>query len=180
MKQKNLITLFMAAVAVVLSMTLAACGDDGAGSSQSSSIPSDGEESNVLLGVHRIDVEYSGNTSGSDVTSTIYALKADATPSALFSNGNKMNLDEVTHSWKGENFESVSVQSEDNCRIAAISVIISSRNLAPVTSEVTATVSGYVNNKLIKRETFTLPVGKSSLGFVFNTIGNEKSVQYLN
>ena len=180
MKRKYFITLFVMAVTAVLSLALTACGDDDNGSSQSSYVPSGGEAGNILLGVHRIDVEYSGNTGGCDATSAIYAVKADASPSALYTNGNQMNLDEETHSWKNFNFDNVSVQSEDNCRLAALSVIITSRNLKPATAEVTATVSGYVNNKLIKRETFTLPVGKSSMGFVFNTVSNEQSYQYFN
>ena len=72
-----------------------------------------------------------------------------------------------------EDVRDISVQTEDGCGALSASITLMGPNMNNVSSDVTVTVVGYVNNKRIKTQVFTLPAGKHIMSGNFVTEDTE-------
>ena len=140
-----------------------ACGDDDDST--------DSRTSNI--GVHRIDVQFSDNAEGCETSIFFYGLKPGGSFAALYENGKSLPLDSSTHTWMTEEVRDISVQTEDGCGALSASITIMGPNMNNVSSDVTVTVVGYVNNKRIKTQVFTLPAGTHIMSGNFVTEDTE-------
>jgi len=124
--------------------------------------------SSEFIGVHRMDVEFNGNFEGLKVETMFEGVKADGRPADLYENGKVLegNKDKV---WASEEVRSFSVQTEDNCGAIVASVLILTDDGLPITSDVSVTMVGYINNKRVATKVFTLPAGKRVLSVVLTT-----------
>ena len=150
-------------LAVMAMCIFTACGDDDDSN--------DGEASNI--DVHRIDVHFSDNAEGCEASIFFYGLKPGGSFAALYENGKSLPLDSSTHTWMTEDVRDISVQTEDGCGALSASITIMGPNMNNVSSDVTVTVVGYVNNKRIKTQVFTLPAGKHIMSGSFVTEDTE-------
>lgn len=145
----------------MVSIAFTACGgDDDEDNNQSSG---------TGIGVHRIDVQFSGNTAECNALNIFYALKADGSYAGLYESGKALQMDATTQTWHNEEFRPISIESEDGCGATAASINVTSKTMRPISSDLTVTVVGYVNGKRIKTQVFTLPAGHTTMTGVFVT-----------
>lgn len=158
MKKQSFKFSVLAMLAMMTMCMFTACGDDDDSN--------DNGTSNI--GVHRIDVQFSDNAAGCEISTAFYGLKPDGSFASLYENGRSLPLEPSTHVWMTEDVRDISVQTEDGCGALTASINIMGPNGNNVSSNVTVTVVGYVNNKRIKTQVFTLPAGKHIMvgGFV--------------
>lgn len=158
MKKQSIKFSVLVMITMMTMCMFTACGDDDDSS--------DSVTSNI--GVHRIDVQFSENAVGCEATTIFYGLKPNGSYAALYENGKSLPLEPSTHTWMTEDVRDISVQTEDGCGVLSASITIMGPNGNNVSSDVTVTVVGYVNNKRIKTQVFTLPAGKHIMtgGFV--------------
>lgn len=160
MKKERFVRFSVLAIMAMMTVCMfTACGDDDDSS--------DSGTSNI--GIHRIDVQFSDNAAGCEVTTIFYGLKQDGSFAALYEKGKSLSLEPSTHTWMTEDVRDISVQTEDGCGALSASITIMGPNMNNVSSDVTVTVVGYVNNKRIKTQVFTLPAGKHIMGGGFVT-----------
>ena len=77
----------------VTCVTFTACGGDDGDDNQS--------DGSTGIGVHRIDVQFSGNTTECNALNIFYAIKADGSYASLYENGNKLQL-AASHTWQSK------------------------------------------------------------------------------
>ena len=129
--------MFMAMVAMVCVTTFTACG----GSDDDDALGTD--YSDVSIGSHRIDVEFSGVTDGWDLQTMFIGAYKDQTNVNLYENGQKIN--ETAGSFMGKVFRNYSVDTDADCDIFQVTVSLILKNSAAGT--VTVTLRGYVNGQ---------------------------------
>ncbi len=154
----------LAIMAMMTVCMFTACGDDD----------DNGDSGASGIGVHRIDVQFSDNAAGCETTAAFYGLKQDGSYAALYENGRSLTTDSFTHVWLTEDMRDISVQTEDGCGALAVSITVMGPDGNNVSSDVTVTVVGYVNNKRVKTQVFTLPAGKRVMAGGFSTEDTEK------
>lgn len=159
--KKYISYIVMLAMLATVAMTFTACGGDDDDDSRSGS--------GTDIGVHRIDVQFSGNTAECNALNIFYALKENGSYANLYEGGKALQTDATTHTWHNEEFRNLSIESEDGCGATVASINITSKNMRPISSDLTATVAGYVNGKRIKTQVFTMPAGNTSMTGVFTT-----------
>lgn len=155
-----MLAMMMAAV-----FTFTSCGgDDEEGDNGS-------ESENI--GVHRIDLQFSGNAAGCSADIFFYGMKPDGSYAALYENGEALVLDKTAHAWVTKEIRDMSVQTEDGCGALMVSVTITGPNGRSVASDVTVTAVGYVNGKRVKTQVLTLPAGSFIMAGEFDTANKE-------
>lgn len=144
--KKYLVSILMAALAIMCVTTFTACGgddDDTPGS----------ETSGITFGTHRIDVNFEGNTSGWTVTVGFSAVKASSTGmgAKLYENGQELNQE--AYEWANNKFRSYSVSTDDKCQ-SLCCVLYVRRNAHATAEPITIRLKGFVNGKQTKEQTF--------------------------
>ena len=123
------------AVVLVSMVTLTSCGgSDG---------DDPGNKINVTTGVHRIDVEFSGDTDGWGLQTIFIGSYRDQSNVYLYENGQKIN--EYAGSFMGKEFRKYSVETDAECDLFQVTVTATIKNLAAGTF--TVTLRGYVNGQ---------------------------------
>ena len=148
----------LAMVAVVTMCVFSACGGDD-----------DTPEGDTSIGVHRIDIQINDNGTGCEVLNIFYGIRRDGSYANIYENGKKLELDAATHTWYTEEVRELSIQTEDGCGAIVASINITGPNGRNVTKDVTVSLVGYVNGKLLKSQTFTLPAGHHIMSAAFST-----------
>ena len=135
----------MAMVASMCLVTFTACGgsdDDDIG----------GESGNLTVGTHRVDVEFSGETAGWNVSLTFLGTDKNVTKaSRLYENGSALTT--VDGVWLATEFRPYSVTTDNDSQSLQCTVTL--RKKYAGASPVTVTLKGYVNGKQVKMRAVT-------------------------
>ena len=156
----------MLAMIVAAMFTFTACGGDD-------EEPDYYAGGSANIGIHRIDIQFSENAAGCISSVILYGLKKDGSYAPLYEGGKSLALDPTTHTWMTDEIRNISVQTDDGCGALSASIVIMGPNGKNVSSDVTITAVGYVNNKRIKTQVFTLPAGKHIMSGGFVTEDNK-------
>lgn len=161
--KKDIFRYMTLVMVAIVSMTFMACGgaDD------------DEIDQTTIIGVHRIDVEFSGNIDECMATNVFYALKPDTSFGNIYEGGKQLQLEPTSHTWTNKEIRAISVLSEDGCVGTIAGIIVISKNSEPISSDLMVTMTGYVNNKFLKKQVFTLPAGYTSISIPFSTTDTE-------
>lgn len=149
---KSIKCLVMAIVAVVC-VTLTACGGDD-------------DSENVVktsTGVHRIDVSFSGDTSGWDCQALFVGTHGNTHDVKLYENGK--DVTETPGGFAGQGFRDYSVETDASCDMFVVTVT-SLRNSASA-GTFTITLKGYVNSKQTNMKVYEFKPDKQVKSCVF-------------
>ena len=121
-----------------------------------------------MVGVHRIDIQFSENTLEWNRQCSFYGYNPGGGYCTLYENGEVLTPKSGRTAWTTEDRRDVSVTSDNNTIALTSSVVlIAPEGGAP--ADATVTVVGYVNNKRISTKSYTLPKGKRALSVSFAT-----------
>jgi len=128
------------------------------------------------IGVHRIDVQFDGNFQGKWTAINVFVgVKQDGQITGLYENGKALDINSRVNNWTSTQIRDYSISTEDNAAALTATVMLSAPYNVVTTEDVNITMVGYVNNKRIYTQVFTLPAGKSIMTVNFSTIDGGKS-----
>ena len=152
--------LFVVMVAALAMMFTSCSKDDG------SEEPASGKTG---VGVHRVDVHFEGNIAECNSLNIFFALQENGTYREVYENGQKLSLDETTHTWYSQQIRDFSIYTPDGCSAVCASINMTTKTMQPLSSDVTVTLVGYVNDKRIKTQVATFPAGHTGMTVVMAT-----------
>ena len=161
------------AVVLVSVVALTACGGN--------SDDDPGKRINVTTGVHRIDVEFEGNTTPWTTTVGFSAVKASASGmgAQLYENGKELNMS--AGSWSEDTFRSYSISTDDRCQTLCCVLYIRPNTHSTTLEPITIRMRGYVNGNQKKEQTFTIEDNnKTKIITFFSEINEGDNVQEFN
>ena len=173
--------IFKSAMMVVLMSvvvaSLTACGgDDG------EDVPGTESGSEMNAGVHRVDVQFSGDTSKCDLTCTFYGMGADGKWVKVYENGKLLTPQYGSMElgiFEIKEFRDISVQTENKCIGFNVTISIFSQEDA-VAEDIKVTMVGYIDDKQINTQVFTLPAGKRTMLATFVNQEGVKASEIVN
>ena len=131
---------------------------------------------NPNIGVHRIDVQFDGNFQGKWTAINVFVgVKQDGQITGLYENGKALEINSRINNWTSTQIRDYSISTENNAAALTATVMLSAPYNVVTTEDVNITMVGYINNKRIYTQVFTLPAGKSIMTVNFSTIDGGKS-----
>lgn len=128
------------------------------------------------IGVHRIDVQFDGNFQGKWTAINVFVgVKQDGQITGLYENGKALDINSRVNNWTSTQIRDYSISTENNAAALTATVMLSAPYNVVTTEDVNITMVGYINNKRIYTQVFTLPAGKSIMTVNFSTIDGGKS-----
>lgn len=128
------------------------------------------------IGVHRIDVQFDGNFQGKWTAINVFVgVKQDGQITGLYENGKALEINSRINNWTSTQIRDYSISTENNAAALTATVMLSAPYNVVTTEDVNITMVGYINNKRIYTQVFTLPAGKSIMTVNFSTIDGGKS-----
>ena len=120
------------------------------------------------IGVHRIDIQFDGNFQGKWTAINVFVgVKQNGQITGLYENGKALDINSRINNWTSTQIRDYSISTENNAAALTATVMLSAPyNVVTV---------GYINNKRIYTQVFTLPAGKSIMTVNFSTIDGGKS-----
>lgn len=161
--KKYCLSILTALMAILCVSTFVSCGDDDE--------PGE-DDSRLTIGVHRVDVEFEGNTTPWLVTVGFSAVEAaeNGIGASLYENGKLLGGGEANYAEYV--FRSYSVYTDDNCM--GLCCVIDCRTNTHTTplEPIKIKLKGYVNNKLTKEQTVVCEDNGKSKIIAFYTEGD--------
>ena len=128
------------------------------------------DDTGTGIGVHHIDVHFATDKkAGINTFCTFKATAPDGKTVQLYENRKKVSESADSKRWNVEDMRDLSVDSENGCSSMELNIQINGKDMVPLTSDVTVTIVGYVNNKRIKSQVETIPAGMKLMKIEFNT-----------
>ena len=128
------------------------------------------------IGVHRIDVQFDGNFQGKWTAINVFVgVKQNGQITGLYENGEALDINSRLNNWTSTQIRDYSISTEDGAAALTATVMLSAPYNVVTTEDVNITMVGYINNKRIYTQVFTLPAGKSIMTVNFSTIDGGKS-----
>lgn len=168
MKKNNILSLLMMMlVASVCVTSFTSCGGND---------DDDPIAGNPNIGVHRIDVQFDGNFQGKWTAINVFVgVKQDGQITGLYENGKALDINSRVNNWTSTQIRDYSISTENGAAALTATVMLSAPYNVVTTEDVSITMVGYINNKRIYTQVFTLPAGKSIMTVNFSTIDGGKS-----
>ncbi len=133
--KKYVSCIMMLAMMAVVCSTFTACG----GGDSDDDIP--GDVVKTTTGVHRIEVTFSGNTTGWEGQIMFIATNGKSYNVPLYRDGNLLSTD---GGYSTEELKNITIDTEKTCDLMQVSVTLMNMSHRTV-SPVTVTLKGYVN-----------------------------------
>lgn len=131
---------------------------------------------NPNIGVHRIDVQFDGNFQGKWTAINVFVgVKQDGQITGLYEKGKALDINSRINNWTSTQIRDYSISTENGAAALTATVMLSAPYNVVTTEDVNITMVGYINNKRIYTQVFTLPAGKSIMTVNFSTIDGGKS-----
>lgn len=144
---KKYLNLLMMLLMVAVSMTVVSCGGDD----------DDDKGVSTTVGVHRIDVEFSGDTSGWNLQALFIGSYQNSTNVTLYENGKVLTTD--MNSYIDKAVRKYSIESESKCDMLQTTITAILDEGIPGTFSVT--LRGYVDGKQTNMKVFEFTPGNS-------------------
>lgn len=153
----------LTALAVTCATSFTACGGDD------DDKPIGNETEKLTVGTHRVDVDFSGDTSGWSVNVGFVGsgYPDPTTASKLYEDGKQLELTSGSV-WMSEGFRSYSVSTDDRSQCLTAMVMLTKREHV-MPKAVTVTLKGYVNGKMKKTKSFVADGNHTSKTINFNS-----------
>ncbi len=152
-------SVMMMVVMTVFATSMVSCGGD-----DDDDVPG----GNAMVGVHRIDIQFSENTLDWNRQCAFHGFNPDGSYSTLYEDGTVLSPKTGRVAWTTEDRRDVSVYSDNNTIAMLASVVLIAPNEGS-SADATVTLVGYVNNKRIYTKVYTLPAGKRALSVSLTT-----------
>lgn len=128
------------------------------------------------IGVHRIDMQFDGNFQGKWTAINVFVgVKQNGQVTGLYENGKVLDINSRVNNWTSTQIRDYSISTENGAAALTATVMLSAPYNVVTTEDVNITMVGYINNKRIYTQVFTLPAGKSIITVNFSTIDGGKS-----
>ena len=158
-------------IATLCTTTFVSCGGDD-------DDPLVTDYSDVIIGSHRIDVEFEGNTTPWITTVGFSAVKASTTGmgAKLYENGQELSMSGA--SWSEDTFRSYSISTDDRCQSLCCVLYIRPKDHSTTLEPIIIHMRGYVNGKLKKERSFTVDDNnKTKIITFFSEVSEGDNVQ---
>ena len=165
-KDKNWIVVLMAIISMA---AFTACGGDD--ENDDGNIPGTDEDTELIIGVHRIDVHFGDNAYGCSLMTSFTGVKADGGVSKLYENGKQLELEDNV--LLSREISDYSISTEKTCWTLRETIFMAPAEVRTIDHDVTVTLVAYVNDKRIKTQVCTFPKGYASMYVPFSTDDTE-------